>query len=81
MVSRSLAAGPDGVYYVGCPPDVREAPLYRLETASGASRRLGVVGIGGGFVPGLSVSPDGKRVLFSKQVADVTDLMMIEGFR
>ena len=81
VVSRSLAAGPDGVYYLGCPPDVREAPLYRLETGSGVSRRLGVVGIGGGFVPGLSVSPDGKRVLFSKQVADVTDLMMIEGFR
>ena len=63
VVSRSLAVGPDGMYYVGCPPGVREAPLYRLETASGVSRLLGTMAIGGGFVPGMAVSPDGKRVL------------------
>ena len=27
--SRSLAEGPDGIYFLGCAPDGREAPLYR----------------------------------------------------
>ena len=57
VISRSLAAGPDGIYYLGCPPSVPQATLFRLDPAGLTARRLGVVGIGGGFVPGMAVAP------------------------
>jgi Tol biopolymer transport system component/tRNA A-37 threonylcarbamoyl transferase component Bud32 len=81
VLSRSVAVGPDGIYYVGCPAGVPESPLYRLDVASGVSQRLGIVRTGHGFVPGMAVSPDGKRVLFSVTVDDSSDLLMIENFR
>ena len=81
VISRSLAAGPDGIYYLGCPPSVPQATLFRLDPAGLTARRLGVVGIGGGFVPGMAVAPDARRVLFSKLVDDGADLMSIEDFR
>ena len=34
--SRSLADGPDGIYYLGCAAGRSEAPLYRLDPASAA---------------------------------------------
>jgi Tol biopolymer transport system component/serine/threonine protein kinase len=81
ILSRSLTTGPDGVYYVGCPAGVPEGPLYRLDTVSGVSRRLGIVKTGGSFVPGMAVSPDAKRVLFSAMTSNGGDLLMIENFR
>ncbi|MPZ21044.1 MAG: protein kinase [Luteitalea sp.] len=81
VLSRSVAVGPDGIYYVGCPAGVPENPLYRLDVTSGVSQRLGIVRTGAGFVPGMAVSPDGKSVLFSVTVDDGADLLMIENFR
>lgn len=81
VLSRSVAAGPDGIYYVGCPAGVPENPLYRLDVADGVSRRLGMVRTGAGFVPGMAVSPDGTQVLVSVMVDDGSNLLMIDNFR
>ena len=80
-ISRSLTRGPEGPYYIGFPLGLVRAPLYRLDTPTGPPRSLGIIGTGGGFVPGMAVSPDGRRVLFSKLIADGADLMLIENFR
>ncbi len=80
VLSRSLADGPDGMYYLGCSPELREAPLYRLDPATGRSRLLGKVETGRGLRH-LAVSPDGKTILFTRMVAEGADLMLIENFR
>jgi Tol biopolymer transport system component len=80
-ITRSLTAGPSGVYYLACPAQAPTSQLYRLDVESGSSSLLGTATIGGGFVPGMSASPDGKRVLFTKRVAEGSDLMLVENFR
>jgi serine/threonine protein kinase/tricorn protease-like protein len=79
-----FAVGRDGVYYLGCGdepdrpfPTRPETPLVLLDPATGRERLLGKPGPGGR----LTVSPDGKTVLFTKSVGEGTDLMMIENFR
>jgi Tol biopolymer transport system component len=81
VITRSLAAGPDGIYYMGCPAQVPTSPVYRLDLETGTESLLGTATIGGGFVPGMSVSPDGKRILFTKRIAEGSDLMLVENFR
>ena len=81
VLSRSLASGSDGMYYVACPVGLLEGPLHRLDPLTGDSKRIGTLSTGGGFVNGLTVAPDGRRILFTRLIADDADLMMIEGFR
>jgi Tol biopolymer transport system component len=81
VITRSLAAGPDGVYYMGCPAQVATSRVYRFDLDTGTESLLGTATIGGGFVPGMSVSPDGKRILFTKRIAEGSDLMLVEHFR
>jgi hypothetical protein len=81
VITRSLAAGPDGVYYMRCPAQAPTARLYRLNVETGTEALLGTPVIGGGFVPGMAVSPDGKRILFTKHIAEGSDLMLVESFR
>jgi Tol biopolymer transport system component len=77
----SLETGPDGMYYTGCPLDRGEIPFYQLDPPSGRTRRLGSVPSRGFGVLFLAVSPDGKTILFTKQMAPEADLMLIENFR
>jgi Tol biopolymer transport system component len=90
---RQLAAcvsffnvGPGAVYYLGC----REGPailgrpepflsLVARDLATGRERLLGNLEQAAGS--GLTVSPDGTTVLFTKVVGEGSDLMMIENFR
>ena len=58
-------------------PGGPEAPLFLLNPATGRQRLLGKLGPG----PGLTVSPDGKTILFARIVGGGHDLMMIENFR
>jgi Tol biopolymer transport system component len=81
VLTRSLADGPDGMYYLGCPLEAREVPLFRLDPATGRSHLLGHLETGGVPVYGLAVSPDGRSVLYTRIVAQGADLMLIEGFR
>jgi hypothetical protein len=50
---------------------------------TGASRSLNLLPVGSQGSPflGLSVSPDGKSILYSRSVNDDTDLMLIENFK
>ena len=80
-ITRTLTTGPDGIYHLGCPAEVPASPVYRVDPESGAARLLGTAGINGGFVPGMAVAPDGRRILFTRRVAEGSDLMLVEDFR
>ena len=71
--------GQGGVYYVECPSaQTPEPSLVLWDPATGRERPLGKLGPSGS---GLTVSPDGRTILYAKQVGSGTDLMMIENFR
>jgi Tol biopolymer transport system component len=76
--SRSLADGPDGIYYLGCSDD--PAPLYRLDPITGTTRELGRIETGAPSGAYLAVSPVDGTILFSRTTGGA-DLMMIENFR
>jgi hypothetical protein len=76
--SRSLADGPDGMYYLACADD--PTPLYRLDPMTGAVRRVGEIATGAPAGAYLAVSPRDGTVLFSKTTGGA-DLMMIDNFR
>jgi len=76
------ALGLAGIYHVGCGADPRAAPLLLRDTATGADRLLGTLERPAGNGPqGLTVSADGKAILFTEEVGEGSDLMMIENFR
>ncbi|HEY8234061.1 MAG TPA: protein kinase [Vicinamibacteria bacterium] len=77
---RSLADGPDAMYYLGCVPVGADSPLYRLDAKSGRSQLLGTLAAAPGNV-GLAVSPDSATVLFVAPINRGADLMLIENFR
>jgi serine/threonine protein kinase/Tol biopolymer transport system component len=76
--ASTFAVGPGGVYYVECPsPQVKEASLVLWNPATGRARPLGPLGP----ASGLAVSPDGRTILYTKNVGSGADVMMIENFR
>jgi Tol biopolymer transport system component len=78
-VPRSgYAVGVAGVYHVGCDGDARGLPLSLLEPATGRERLLGTLERGA-FE--LTVSPDGKTILYVKSVGEGSELVLIENFR
>jgi serine/threonine protein kinase len=71
----SFTVGPAGIYTLGC----EGFALSLIDPVTGQGRLLGKVG---GAVGGsISVSPDGKAVLYTKRVNEGSDLMMIDNFR
>jgi Tol biopolymer transport system component len=71
-----------GVYYLACAPDRSAAPLHVFDLATGADRVIGAVPTSRlNIFQGMSVSPDGSAVVFSKYISEGTDLMMIDNFR
>ena len=75
--ARNLASSPGALYYVGC-TDGPDKPLYRFETSSSRRERLGTLA---NPALGLTVSPDGKTILYARENLGGADLMMIENFR
>jgi Tol biopolymer transport system component len=75
--ARSLAASPGALYYFGC-PDGEAWPLFRFDTASAKHERLEVLT---SVNMGLTVSPDGKTIVYSRENLAGADLMMVENFR
>ena len=73
-----FAVGPSGVYHLGCQADESGRPLYRLDPSTGQSRLLGTLE---GAGSGITVSPDGRTILYMKQAGEGSDVMMIENFR
>ena len=90
----AFGAGVDGVYYVPCDPGVTrrwwphagasrssDSPLHVMDLQTLHDRRLGILEGLRDRPLGLSVSPDGKRLVYPKQVVANADLMLIENFR
>jgi sugar lactone lactonase YvrE len=93
IFAHPLAGGPDrklvecarwgfavargDVYYAAC-DDGGDAPLHRLDPATGEDRELGTLKR---YSQGLTVSPDGKTILYSSDTSPGSDLMLVEGFR
>jgi serine/threonine protein kinase len=73
----SFAVGPAGLYSLECSND-SETPLFVRDPATGQGRLLGKLDGADGE---LTVSPDGKAILFTKFIPQGSDLMMIENFR
>ena len=95
LLAVSLAGGPErtvidcvprygyavvaaGVYHLGCGGDVRGSPLFLLNPATGRDRLLGTLE---GRAVNLTVSPDGKTILYAKYAGEGSDLVLIENFR
>ncbi len=78
------AVGPKGVYHVDCRvPENSGASrlaLRLLDTATGRDTPVGVLETGPLSNLGLSVSPEGRNVLYTHSTA-ASDLMMIDNFR
>jgi serine/threonine protein kinase/Tol biopolymer transport system component len=75
----AFGVGPQGVYYVAC--DVRSDPLYVLDLESGRERRIGTLENLRRRPNGLSVSRDGRTIVYSKVTSQNDDLMLVENFR
>jgi eukaryotic-like serine/threonine-protein kinase len=95
LVARPLAGGPDrtlvdcvrgnpgfavaaaAIYYAAC-GEGGDPDLHRLDLANGQDRRLGRLEK---YMGALTVSPDGRTILYQKLARDEADLMLIENFR
>ena len=78
--NSAFATGPEGVYYVACDPN-SNAPLHVIDPETGRDRLLGMLE-GLTWRPlGLTVSPDGKTIVYPRNVRTDADLMLIENFR
>lgn len=77
---RCFEPAQDGIYYVSATGDDGKLPVLFFEFATGASRLLGKVNPSPRGL-GFAVSPDRKTVLFTRNIRDGADLMMIENFR
>jgi Tol biopolymer transport system component/tRNA A-37 threonylcarbamoyl transferase component Bud32 len=74
----TFAVGPAGLYSLEC-SDGPQAPLFLRDPATGRGRLLGKLDR---FMSNIiTVSPDGKTILYTKRVGQGSDLMMIDNFR
>jgi Tol biopolymer transport system component/tRNA A-37 threonylcarbamoyl transferase component Bud32 len=78
--NSAFGVGSRGVYYVPCDPNP-DPPLYLLNPNTGRSARLGRLDGLSERPLGLSVSPDGKTIIYPRQILSQADLMLIENFR
>jgi Tol biopolymer transport system component len=78
--SFGYAVGPDGVLYLDCDIDRSHRILRHWDARTGQDRQLGTLDKGTWLALGLSVSPDGRSILYTHATAS-NDLMMIDNFR
>jgi Tol biopolymer transport system component len=79
---RSVRSGFERHLLRGCEPR-SDPPVYLLNPATGEQRLLGQLEKLTQSLPGasLGVSPDGTRVLYTRDASNGADLMMIDNFR
>lgn len=66
------------IYHLSCGPGARGVPVYLRDLATGRDRLLSNLE---NWLPGFTVSPDGKTILYTRMVGEGSDLMLIESFR
>lgn len=89
VTASHFSVGPGGVYYMPCAPTgepSREAPVRVFNPASGEDRLFATLKDVGWPATGrqdgfLSVSPNGRTLLYSRLENREADVMLIEGFR
>jgi eukaryotic-like serine/threonine-protein kinase len=92
LLAQPLAGGPErkvvncvwiytvgaaGLYYIGCSQGP-EAPLFLRDPTTGRERLLGKVERAANS---MTVSPDGRTILYTRDLNQGSDLMLIENFR
>jgi Tol biopolymer transport system component/tRNA A-37 threonylcarbamoyl transferase component Bud32 len=77
---RGYALGPAGIYHAGCGADPRAVLLWLRDGATGRDRLLGTLERPA-EAGGLTVSADGKTILFARAVGEGSDLVLIENLR
>ena len=78
--NSAFGVGPQGVYYVPCEASPNP-PVHVLDLKTGRDRRLGTLDGIRAPALGLSVSPDGRTIVYTRGTDENTDLMLIENFR
>jgi eukaryotic-like serine/threonine-protein kinase len=79
VVSRAFSLGKDGVYFI---PEAGTDGKSSIQFLSfGTAKVKTVAPISGPPAEGLSVSPDGRSLLFSQVDEEGSDLMLVENFR
>jgi Tol biopolymer transport system component len=76
----AFGVGPQGVYYVPCDASA-DPPVHVLDLATGRDRRLGTLDKLNYRPLGLSVSPDGRTIVYPRRTNQNSDLWLIENFR
>jgi Tol biopolymer transport system component len=80
----AYAVDPRGIFHIDCPTRqtaVRTPrALHYWDAATRQDREIGTLDAGDGDILGLSASPDGRSVIYSRYTA-AFDLMMVENFR
>jgi len=79
VLPRCFAVTIDGIYYVSRPRSDSRYELRILDLSTSTTRVLWV--LDGPIVQGLTVSPDRKTILYTRQKDLQCDLMLIENFR
>jgi hypothetical protein len=79
----SFSVANDGIYLIPEPGVDGKSSIQFLSFATGKLKTVAAIRISGPPTEGLSVSPDGRFLLFSQADSDVTasDLMLVENFR
>jgi Tol biopolymer transport system component len=78
VVNRSFFPGNDGIYFIPGPGADGKHAIQFLSYATGRVRT--VAAMSGPPQEGLSVSPDGRSLLFSQLDESGSDLMLVENF-
>jgi Tol biopolymer transport system component len=78
-VLRALAVVDEGIYYIGRRGEDGRNPLQLYEFSAGKSREI--VRLDRVTQYGITVTPDRKTFLFSREMSSGADLMLVENFR
>ena len=79
VYNRAFEVRAEGIYYISWSSEDGASRLQWQALSGGKSREL--VKFEGRISEGLGVSPDGKRILFSRQDTSSADLMLVDNFR
>ena len=81
MVYRNLAGVDEGIYFMALPDEPREGHLIQfLSLRTGQVRTIGRIS-GISVNTGMTVSPDGRSLLYVRKDVRGSDLMLVENFR